>query len=153
MNTIGKISEINFKIGEIFISDWTLSLRTASSTALMLFLLSFIYLQINIDLPENNNSKIMDNIKNNIKDNITDIFKDNIKDNFIDNIKDNIKDSNNQTSQTSMSRTTEANICINHVYNLFDETNQSQNKYGTRTEVAELIVFHRMMFSIKGCLP
>ena len=27
MNTIGQISEINFKIGEIFISEWTLSLR------------------------------------------------------------------------------------------------------------------------------
>ena len=26
MNTIGQISEINFKIGEIFISEWTLSL-------------------------------------------------------------------------------------------------------------------------------
>ena len=28
MNTIGQISEINFEIGEIFISEWTLSLRT-----------------------------------------------------------------------------------------------------------------------------
>ena len=27
MNTIGQISEINFEIGEIFISEWTLSLR------------------------------------------------------------------------------------------------------------------------------
>ena len=27
MNTIGQISEINFDIGEIFISEWTLSLR------------------------------------------------------------------------------------------------------------------------------
>ena len=27
MNTIGQISEINFEIGEIFISEWTLSLK------------------------------------------------------------------------------------------------------------------------------
>ena len=30
MNTIGQISEINFKIGEIFISEWTLSLRAGT---------------------------------------------------------------------------------------------------------------------------
>ena len=28
MNTIGQISEINFEIGEIFISEWTLSLSS-----------------------------------------------------------------------------------------------------------------------------
>ena len=28
MNTIGQISEINFEIGEIFISEWTLSLKS-----------------------------------------------------------------------------------------------------------------------------
>ena len=32
MNTIGQISEINFKIGEIFISEWTLSLNGNRST-------------------------------------------------------------------------------------------------------------------------
>ena len=32
MNTIGQISEINFEIGEIFISEWTLSLRSEDVT-------------------------------------------------------------------------------------------------------------------------
>ena len=42
MNTIGQISEINFEIGEIFISEWTLSLNECPVKACNLYVI-FLY--------------------------------------------------------------------------------------------------------------
>ena len=44
MNTIGQISEINFKIGEIFISEWTLSLSKSQAYVRYISGVSLVYL-------------------------------------------------------------------------------------------------------------
>ena len=67
MNTIGQISEINLKIGEIFISEWTLSLSKSSNR--LICQTEFFSL-----IPEETKTKFWSNAKNYLGNSNSSIF-------------------------------------------------------------------------------